>query len=60
APEQKASSEAKVKQQRDTAALKRMPPMILQDSKYSEEASVQAKLEVVRRKLHEGYRQAEN
>ncbi|CAL9775649.1 unnamed protein product [Musa acuminata subsp. burmannicoides] len=61
APEQKASSEAKVKQQQDTAALKRKPPMILQDkSKYSEEASVQAKLEVVRRKLHEGYRQAEN
>ncbi|URE28405.1 hypothetical protein MUK42_36227 [Musa troglodytarum] len=60
APEQKAFSEAKVIQRQETAALERKPPMILQDSKHSEEASVQAKLEVVKRKLHEGYQQADN
>lgn len=32
----------------------------LQKSKYSEEASVRAKLEVSKRKLHEGYQQADN
>ncbi|THU62592.1 hypothetical protein C4D60_Mb01t06740 [Musa balbisiana] len=59
--EQKVRNEAKFKQPPDTAALQRKPPMIPRDkSKYSEEAPVQAKLEATKRKLQEGYQQAEN
>ncbi|URD72690.1 hypothetical protein MUK42_25054 [Musa troglodytarum] len=59
--EQKVCNKAKIKQPPDTAALQRKPPMIPRDkSKYIEEAPVQAKLEATKRKLHEGYQQAEN
>ncbi|KAG1327712.1 putative mediator of RNA polymerase II transcription subunit 26b [Cocos nucifera] len=58
--EQKAGDEMKAKQQ-DLSAVQRKPPMIPQDkSKNSEEALVRAKLEAAKRKLHEGYQQAEN
>ncbi|WOL16383.1 putative mediator of RNA polymerase II transcription subunit 26b [Canna indica] len=55
------SSDTKPKLQQDTAKHQRKPPMIPQDKpKFSEEASVRAKLEIAKRKLHEGYQQAEN
>ncbi|XP_008798351.1 probable mediator of RNA polymerase II transcription subunit 26b isoform X1 [Phoenix dactylifera] len=58
--EQKAVDEMKPKQQ-DLSSVQRKPPVIPQDkSKYSEEALVRAKLEAAKRKLHEGYQQAEN
>ncbi|CAL9198571.1 probable mediator of RNA polymerase II transcription subunit 26b [Musa acuminata AAA Group] len=59
--EQKNGNEMNHSKQQEVAALQRKPRIILQDkSKYSEEASVQAKLEVSKRKLHEGYQQADN
>ncbi|XP_042456359.1 probable mediator of RNA polymerase II transcription subunit 26b [Zingiber officinale] len=59
--EQQICAETKTKLPPDTAKLQRKLPMIPQDkSKCSEEASVRAKLEAAKRKLHEGYQQAEN
>ncbi|XP_074555766.1 putative mediator of RNA polymerase II transcription subunit 26b [Curcuma longa] len=59
--EQQIYAETKTKLPQDTAKLQRKLPMIPQDrSKCSEEASVRAKLEAAKRKLHEGYQQAEN
>ncbi|CAL9754203.1 unnamed protein product [Musa acuminata subsp. burmannicoides] len=54
-------SKVKPGPRQDTATLQRKPPMIPQNEPmYFEEASVRAKLEFAKRKLHEGYRQAEN
>ncbi|URE05231.1 hypothetical protein MUK42_17591 [Musa troglodytarum] len=50
APEQKAFSEAKVKQQRDTAALKRKPPMILQDWRAVRERPQRSRAQVERQR----------
>ncbi|KAJ8503881.1 hypothetical protein OPV22_004767 [Ensete ventricosum] len=60
--EQNVCSKVKPGPRQDTAAtLQRKPPMIPQNEPiYSEEASVRAKLEFAKRKLHEGYQQAEN
>lgn len=54
-------TEVKIELPRDTAKLQKKPPTILQNrSKCYEEELVQAKLEAAKRKLNEGYQQAEN
>ncbi|URE01314.1 hypothetical protein MUK42_19615 [Musa troglodytarum] len=59
--EQNGCSKVKPGPRQDTATLQRKPPMIPQNEPiFSEDASVRAKLEFAKRKLHEGYRQAEN
>ncbi|KAG6529567.1 probable mediator of RNA polymerase II transcription subunit 26b [Zingiber officinale] len=59
--EQQICTEMKTKWQQDTATIQRKMPMIPQEkSKCSEESFVRAKLEAAKRKLHEGYQQAEN
>ncbi|KAG6518982.1 hypothetical protein ZIOFF_022470 [Zingiber officinale] len=59
--EKQKCTQLKIKLPRDTAKLQKKPPTILQNrSKCSEEELVQAKLEAAKRKLNEGYQQAEN
>ncbi|OAY68467.1 putative mediator of RNA polymerase II transcription subunit 26b [Ananas comosus] len=62
ASEQKAAfGESRFKKPQDSSTVQRKQPMVPTDkSKLSEEASVRAKLELAKRKLHEGYQQAEN
>ncbi|WOL01837.1 putative mediator of RNA polymerase II transcription subunit 26b [Canna indica] len=56
----KADNEMNSRKQQQVA-FPRKPPMVPQDkSKNLEEDSVRARLEVAKRKLHEGYQQAEN
>ncbi|XP_074590711.1 putative mediator of RNA polymerase II transcription subunit 26b [Curcuma longa] len=59
--EQQICTEMKTKRQQDTATIQRkMPTIPHEKSKCSEEAFARAKLEAAKRKLHEGYQQAEN
>ncbi|XP_064954777.1 probable mediator of RNA polymerase II transcription subunit 26b isoform X1 [Musa acuminata AAA Group] len=61
ASNQKAHSEMKTKQHQDNAGVQRKPSVVsLDKTRNSEEALIQAKLEVAKRKLHEGYQLAEN
>ncbi|KAJ8466538.1 hypothetical protein OPV22_029090 [Ensete ventricosum] len=57
----KAGGEMKPKQHQDDARPRRKQLVTTQDKiKFSEEASMRTKLELAKRKLHEGYQQAEN
>ncbi|KAJ0975941.1 hypothetical protein J5N97_017906 [Dioscorea zingiberensis] len=60
--EHKASSLVRTQHRQDPAGVQRRNPPVpdLEKSKNSEDASVRAKLEIAKRKLHEGYQQAEN
>ncbi|XP_074581443.1 putative mediator of RNA polymerase II transcription subunit 26b [Curcuma longa] len=59
--EQKAGTEAIPKRIQDNSALRRKSSGAMQDkTKNSEDALIRAKLEVAKRKLQEGYQQAEN
>ncbi|CAL9171832.1 unnamed protein product [Musa hybrid cultivar] len=61
ASNQKVHSEMKTTQHRDNAGVQRKPSVVsLDKTRNSEEALIQAKLEVAKRKLHEGYQLAEN
>ncbi|XP_064943441.1 probable mediator of RNA polymerase II transcription subunit 26b [Musa acuminata AAA Group] len=57
----KAGGEMKPKQHQDDAGPRRKQLATTQDkTKFSEEVSIRTKLELAKRKLHEGYQQAEN
>ncbi|XP_058078324.1 probable mediator of RNA polymerase II transcription subunit 26b [Magnolia sinica] len=59
--EHKANGDVKLQQRRDQVGVQRKPLTSLQDkSKHSDDLLVRAKLEATKRRLHEGYQQAEN
>ncbi|XP_058107415.1 probable mediator of RNA polymerase II transcription subunit 26b [Magnolia sinica] len=59
--ERKANGDIKLQQRVDLMGTqKKQPPSIQDKSKYSDEVSVRVKLEAAKRKLQEGYQQAEN